>query len=220
MLSLGACNDDSAGGGGGAASTTFIGIAVGGTAKDESGSLVFVVDGTALAPPAALTTSSAAPFTVSGSVTLVSPAAGSQSLTGTYDPATDVLDVSGGGYGFTGGYDGASRLEGTYTGPNGPGSFVAALEAVSAQAYCGTFAGDDDGIWNFVVNGTVLSGTALSSSGQVVALDGTVTANDVTIVNPLNLAGPPLATGTLGAPATGLWDNGVGESGSWTGTAC
>lgn len=222
LLALGACSDDSSGGGGGGgAITTFVGTVVGGTSNDESGSLSFDIGGTALTPPADITAMSSAPFAVTGTVTLVSPNAGSQSLTGTYDPATDVLDIAGGAYGFTGGYDGTSRLEGTYTGPNGPGSFVAALSAGSAKAFCGTFAGDDDGTWNFVVNGTVLSGTVLSSSGDVVALDGAVDAGAITIVNPLDPQGPLLATGTInGNTATGLWDNGQGESGTWTGTGC
>mgnify|MGYP003693925263 CR=1 FL=1 len=53
-------------------------------------------------------------------------------------------------------------LEGTYAAPTAPGSFVTALDLGNAVAFCGTFDGDDDGTWNFVVNGTVLSGSALT----------------------------------------------------------
>jgi hypothetical protein len=194
---------------------------VGGTNFDESGSLDFEIAGTALAPPASLTSMSSASLTVTGTLTLVSPAAGTHALTGTYDDATNALNLSGGGYTFTGVFDGASGLEGNYTGLNGAGLFVTALSAGNAQAFCGTFDGDDDGTWNFVVNGTELSGTALTSSGDVAPLDGTVTGGAVSIVNPANPTGPPLATGTItGTSATGTWDSGAGQSGTWAGNGC
>jgi hypothetical protein len=222
-LGLGACSsdDNNGGGGGGGGTSSFVGTVVGGNANDESGSLTFDIAGTALAPPASITTNSSASLTVTGTLTLVSPAAGSQALTGTYDDATNQLDLSGGGYTFTGVFDGNSRLEGTYAGANGPGLFVTALDLGNAVAFCGTFDGDDDGTWNFVVNGTTLSGSALTSSGDAAPLDGTVTAGAVSIVNPLDPQGPPLATGTItGTSATGLWDDGQGSSGTWTGNGC
>lgn len=221
-LGLGACSsDDNGGGGGGGGNTSFVGTVVGGSANDESGSLTIDIAGTALAPPASLTANSSASLTVTGTLTLVSPAAATHALTGTYDDATNQLDISGGGYTFTGVFDGTSRLEGTYTGGNGPGLFVTAKDVGSAVAFCGTFDGDDDGTWNFVVNGTTLSGTALTSSGDVAPLDGTVDAGAVTIVNPQNPTGPPLATGTItGTSATGLWDTGAGQSGTWQGNGC
>ncbi|HSE46780.1 MAG TPA: hypothetical protein VLA89_15770 [Gemmatimonadales bacterium] len=221
-LGLGACSsDDNGGGGGGGGTSSFVGTVVGGAANNESGSLTFDIAGTALAPPASITTMSSASLTVTGTLTLVSPAAGTQTLTGTYDDATNHLDLSGGGYTFTGVFDGTSRLEGTYNGANGAGLFVAALDLGNAVAFCGTFDGDDDGTRNFVVNGTVLSGSALTSSGDVAPLDGTVTGGAVSIVNPLDPQGPPLATGTITGPsATGIWDDGQGSSGTWTGNGC
>ncbi len=149
-LGLGACSSDSNGGGGGGAGTSsFVGTVVGGADNDESGSLTFDIAGTALAPPASITTNSSATLTVTGTLTLVSPAAGTVPLTGTYDDATNALDLSGGGYAFTGVFDGTSRLQGTYNGANGPGLFVTALDLGNAVAFCGTFDGDDDGTWNF-----------------------------------------------------------------------
>jgi hypothetical protein len=221
-LGLGACSsDDNNGGGGGGGNTSFLGTMTGGTNNDESGSLTFEIAGTALAPPAGITTMSAS-LTVTGTATLVSPTAGTHTLTGTYDDATNQLDLSGSGYTFTGVFDDVtSRLEGTYTGGNGPGLFVATLDAGSAVAFCGTFTGDDDGTWNFVVNGGTLSGSVLTSSGQVAPLDGTVTAGAITIVNPINPTGPPLATGTItGTTANGVWDDGQGSSGTWQSTGC
>ena len=219
-LGLGACSSDSNGGGGGGGNTSsFVGTVAGGTAFDESGSLTFDIAGTALAPPAGITTMSAS-LTVTGTLTLVSPTPGTEALTGTYDDATNQLNLSGGGYTFTGVYDGTSRLEGTYTGGNGPGAFVTALDVGNAIAFCGTFDGDDDGTWNFVVSGTSLSGSVLTSSGDLAPLDGTVTGTDISIVNPVNPTGPALATGTInGNDATGTWDTGV-QSGTWTGTHC
>ena len=172
-LGLGGCSSDDNGGGGGGGTSSFVGTVVGGTNHDESGGLTFAIAGTALTPPASFTTMFSATFTVTGTLTLVSPAAGSHALTGTYDPATDLLALSGGGYTFNGLFDGNSLLEGNYTGNNGAGFFVAALSTGGAQAFCGTFAGDDDGTWNFVVNGTVLSGRALNTSGTLISLDGT-----------------------------------------------
>jgi len=219
-LGLGACSSDDNNGGGGSGTTSFVGTVVGGANNDESGSLTFDIAGTALAPPASITTMSTS-LTVTGTLTLVSPAAGTQALTGTYDDATNQLDLSGGGYTFTGVFDGTSRLEGTYNGANGAGLFVTALDLGNAVAFCGSFAGDDDGTWNFVVNGTTLSGSALTSSGNAAPLDGTVTAGAVSIVNPLDTQGPPLATGTItGTTATGIWDDGQGSSGTWTGNGC
>jgi len=221
-LGLGACSsDDNGGGGGGGGTSSFVGTVVGGANNDESGSLTFDIAGTALAPPASLITMSSASLTVTGTLTLVSPAPGTHTLTGTYDDATNQLDLSGGGYTFTGVFDGTNRLEGTYTGNNGPGLFVTALDLGNAVAFCGTFDGDDDGTWNFVVNGTVLSGSVLTSSGDVAPLDGTVAGTDITIVNPANPTGPALATGTInGNNASGTWDDGAGSSGTWTGTHC
>ncbi|HEY7029319.1 MAG TPA: hypothetical protein VH438_17015 [Gemmatimonadales bacterium] len=222
-VGIGACSsdDNNGGGGGGGNTSSFVGTVVGGTTNNESGSLTFDIAGTALAPPASITTNSSASLTVTGTLTLVSPAAGTEALTGTYDDATNQLDLSGGGYTFTGVFDGTSRLEGTYTGANGPGLFVTALDAGNAIAFCGTFDGDEDGTWNFVVNGTSLSGSALTSSGNVAPLDGTVAGTDITIVNPANPTGPALATGTInGNNASGTWDDGAGSSGTWTGTHC
>ena len=49
----------------------------------------------------------------------------------------------------------------------------------------------------------------------------TVTAGNITIVNPLNPSGPALATGTItGTTTIGVWDNGAGDTGFWTGAAC
>lgn len=71
------------------------------------------------------------------------------------------------------------------------------------------------------MNGTTLSGSALTSSGNAAPLDGTVTAGAVSIVNPLDPQGPPLATGTItGTTAKGIWDDGQGSSGTWTGNGC
>ena len=94
-LGLGACSSDDNGGGGGAGTTSFVGTVVG--ENNESGSLAIDIAGTALAPPASLTTMSSAALTATGTLTLVTPAAGTQTLSGTYDPATDELDLSGGG---------------------------------------------------------------------------------------------------------------------------
>jgi hypothetical protein len=157
--------------------------------------------------------------TVAGTLEIVAPAAASHALTGTYDTATRALTAAGGGYNFSGVFDGADRLEGVMSGA-GSGTFVTAKDDNNAAlAFCGTFTGSDDGVFNFTIDGATLSGTATTTSGTVIALDGTVSGNSITIVMPSG--GGTLAMGTRsGANVSGTWDNGVGGSGTWTGVQC
>ena len=70
------------------------------------------------------------------------------SLTGSYDPSSGAFLLSGGGYSLTGQASGGG-FSGNYTGPNGSGSF-ALLSASQGEVavFCGSFKGDDDGVWN------------------------------------------------------------------------
>jgi hypothetical protein len=136
-------------------------------------------------------------------------------VTGSFDDATKTLTITGGGYSFTGSAtsDGAS---GTYTGPTGKGAFTV-LAGANAIPYCGTFAGGAKGVWNFVVNGAVLSGTAIDDKGNPDTLTGTVTGNAVSITT----KNASTAAGTIsGSAAMGTYENKAANlNGTWTGTA-
>lgn len=151
----------------------------------------------------------------SGTFHIVSPADATHALTGTYNAGTKGVAVSGGGYNFAGVYDGNNRLEGTVSGA-GNGTFVAVKDA--SLTFCGEFTGDDDGVWNFTIDDGAIVGSATTTSGTVIALDGTISGNAITIARP---GGGTLATGARnGDNASGTWDNGVGSSGTWTGAKC
>lgn len=157
--------------------------------------------------------------TVTGTFVIVAPSSATHALTGTYNTSTKEVTASGGGYTFDGVYDGSNHLEGTMSG-SGSGIFVAAKdENNSAVAFCGTFAGTDDGVWNFTIDGTSVTGSYTTSSGTVGALEGTISGNTITLM----AAGTStqLATGTRsGDNASGTWDAGGGNSGTWTGAKC
>ncbi len=153
---------------------------------------------------------------VTGTFKIVSPTPATHSLTGLYDDSSKVLAATGDGFNFGGLYDGINRLEGAMTG-NATGMFVAVKDDNnSAAAFCGTFSGDDDGVWNFTIDGTTIAGSFTTTSGNMGALDGTISGNTITISNPLG--GAALATGTRsGDNASGTWNDGQGNAGSWIG---
>ena len=218
-LATAACSseDKNGGGGGGGSTTTFLGI-VSSDDASESGSVsvtVSTANPSAPAPTGVAIVSVAA----SGSFKIVGGA--TIALTGTYDDVTGALDVTGGGYTFTGTYDGNNRLEGTYTGPSTQGTFVTAQSDANTAAYCGTYAGDDQGVWDFVIDGNTLLGQAVSSAtGGGLPLDGSISGNNITILFPGTQT--VLATGTKsGSNVSGTWDDpNSTDAGTWTGTVC
>lgn len=151
--------------------------------------------------------------TVTGTFKIIAPSASTHSLTGTYNTGSKAMAATGDGYNFAGVYDGSSAMEGVMTG-TASGTFVTVKDNGStAVAYCGSFTGDDNGVFNFTVISGALHGTATTTTGTVIALDGTVTGGTVTI--------PGLATGTVsGTNVSGTWDNGAGSTGTWTGAKC
>ena len=152
---------------------------------------------------------------VSGSFHIVSPADATYALTGTYNTGNKAVAVTGGGYNFAGVYDGANQVQGTVSG-TGAGTFVAAKDA--SLTFCGSFTGGDNGVWNFSIDGGNIVGTATTTSGTVIALNGTISGNAISVARP---GGGTLASGTRnGDNASGTWDNGVGSTGTWTGAKC
>lgn len=212
-----ACGGDGGGGPSGQTSS-FVGIV---SVDDGSatGSLAVTIQSGTLAPPAGAGAALRVPVNATGTLTL----GGTTSLTGTYDPDTDILALTGGGYTFGGGFDGVDRLEGIWTGPGTSGTFVT-TSGSSGVAYCGTYTATDgsgdSGTFSIVVTGTIVRGEAYSSTDQVpIPLDGVINGNAITIDNPLSAN--PLATGTRnGTTVSGTYDDGQGGTGTWTGTLC
>lgn len=197
-LAVPACKGDKGGTGPNTTVIVLLG-SVNGANGAFSGSIALEIDGTG----------------VTGTFHVVSPAVANHALTGTYNTGNRGVSVSGGGYTFAGVYDGSNRLEGTVSGA-GNGTFVAVKDA--SLTFCGDFTGDDDGVWNFTIDGGSIAGSATTTSGTVIALDGTISGNTITIARP---GGGTLATGTRnGDNASGNWDNGVGSSGTWAGAKC
>jgi hypothetical protein len=184
-----------------------------------SGSLAITIETATFAPPVGVGGASLlAPVNATGTLTL----GGTTALAGTYDPDTDVLALTGGGYTFGGGFDGVDRLEGIWTGPGSSGTFVTTAGS-GGVAYCGTYAANDQsdsGTFSIVITGSTVRGEAYSSTDQVpIPLDGTISGNTITIDNPLSTT--PLAAGTRsGNTVSGTYDDGQGGTGTWTGTIC
>ena len=206
-------------------STTFAGIVTGDNAG-QSGKLTVTASTATPAPPAYLVEQSS-PGDVTATGTFQIQGGAAISLTGTYNTTTHALSITGSGYTFTGVFDGASRLEGTYTGPTVNGTFVLSKSTGGAAvAYCGTYTsttpGQDNGVWNFVINGTVISGNAVSAvGGTLIALDGTLSGGtNITIVIPGTTN--TLASGTLASngSVSGTYDDGQGSTGTWIGALC
>lgn len=214
-----ACGGDGGGGPSGQ-SSSFVGIV---SVDDGSatGSLAVTIQSGTLAPPAASRAASLLdPVNATGTLTL----GGTTSLTGTYDPDTDILALTGGGYTFGGGFDGVDRLEGIWTGPGATSGTFVATAGTTGVAYCGTYTATDgsgdSGTFSIVVTGTTVRGEAYSSTDQVpIPLDGVISGTAITIYVPGTTT--PLATGTRsGNTVSGTYDDGQGGVGTWTGTLC
>jgi hypothetical protein len=160
---------------------------------------------------------------------------GQVALSGTYNTDSDSLFLSGGGYTIVGmrTNTGAGQvIEGTFTGPTTSGAFfVLAGAGVPLQVYCGTYdsgADADSGFFHVTVRGSSLAGFALSSldPGDIVRLYGTATgtgnSRDLTIQDPNDPGGAPLATGTWDTTTDTM--NGTygfgGDTGTWETTLC
>jgi hypothetical protein len=179
------------------------------------------------------------PVDVTGVATL--PGGGTVDLTGTLDNGT--LNMTGGGYTLTGALtDG--KFVGSFAGPGGAtGAFTAlsSTDVTPAYAYCGTYSAiitpgniEEDGTFNAVVAGTVLTGQSVESGGlgDVVTVAGTAspgTGGTTHISIHSNSAqGSITATGTISADHATLdgtyQASVVGENatanGTFSGTLC
>lgn len=173
---------------------------------------------------------------VTGVVTL--PGGGTVNLTGTLDG--NALTMTGGGFTLTGTLKNGS-FTGTVTAPGITGTFAAlsSTDVTPAYAYCGSYAGvitpgniEEDGTFNLVVAGTILSGGSSSSGGDIITFTGRASAgaNGTTTiaVNKTTAQGTVKADGTITADystvsgtfqATVAGEGGV-NNGTFSGSLC
>ena len=226
LVFAGACSDSGGGGGGGGgggSTSQFLGII---STDDglESGEISITLDtgspdmGGASAITAFATVAASGTHKLGGT---------SVPMTGTYDtdPSSGTyrgVTLTGGGYTVAGFFDGVDRLEGGFSGPGNSGIFVTTKKGSATVAYCGTFTGDDDGTFSFVVNNqNKVLGTAYTTSGGApIPLDGVKSGSTITIYAP-GTTNIVLASGTVsGSTASGTWDDHQGSTGTWTGSVC
>lgn len=177
-----------------------------------------------------------AAVTASGFLTISGGA--TDTLNGNFDGDTGYLDLTGGGYSFSGVYDSGppSKVFGPYTGPNGDGQFDCIVGgASSADIYCGTYqnqAHSSDGTFIFGVRGTSIEGAAIENgASEAPGFTGTVSGTGA--IRTLSITS--LTTNGYKLTATGQLDTGahtVGgtykidynsapyDSGGWSGTKC
>lgn len=214
MAGCGDDDDDTGGDGGGGNAKQFTGVLTGAT---ETGilNLTFATGTGSTSSPVTATVSQqtqAAIIQVSGTIKFGSAAP--ITLSGTYDDVTFAFMVSGGGYTLMGNFANGvlTNLTGSYTGPNGGGSFTALPGTAGAvNVYCGTYTGTGgSGRWNLVEgSGGMLSGSSNPGAG----LTGTRTGNTIN----LTFTGGT-ATGTVsGTSVSGTYTS-TNNSGTWTGS--
>lgn len=158
-------------------------------------------------------------ISVSGTVTINGTVI---TLTGTYDTETTGLQVSGGGYTFSGTLS-DGHITGTYTGPNGPGGFSAAPSSTdgSVKVYCGTSHEtspdtSNHGRFNLVISGTEVSG--ITDDG--LELGGSVSGSTVSVT----IFGTAIGSGTISGTSiingTYSFTNEVTYTGTWEAELC
>ena len=164
-----------------------------------------------MAAPRAEAVTAGAVIAVTGTITVPSTGA-TIALTGSYDPASGALTVSGGGYTLTGTHA-AGVIQGSATGPAGSVTFVVVKgDASAVDRYCGTYRDPEgsSGTFNLVVKGGVAFGVA---SGGV-TFSGTVTGGAISMKDDKD---HPIAGTVAGSAVSGTFQNSAGQ-GSWEGS--
>lgn len=233
-LGLAGCNDDSndtknpVGPGGSSGSTLLTGTFTG---ASENGRIDLTIQTTNLAH-----VPGAAKATVIGTAVVNVDAGPTIDLSGTYDPVTDSLFVTGGGYTLVG----KQRMEGflpaiagVYVGPNGTGNFeVIVGSQAEIGVYCGTYLNAalvQQGRWNFLIFQNRVIGLHSPASGGFIRMTGDATGTGTT--RTLTFTSDPefgtmTGAGTLNTQtehASGTWsstDDAGTVSGTWTAEYC
>lgn len=221
---LAACGDS-----GGPSSSTPKAFAYAGTfgSAVNSGTIIFSTAPVAIRAGSGNTASLSASIDLIGTLTFSS--GGTLDLTGTLDAAA--LLLAGTGYQFTGTLSNGV-ISGSFTGPDGEsGSFSASLTSSGGTValYCGSYTGDDDGVFSLALKPDRTGGVIVVPSSGTGGLTGRSRAKAGTAdsIQVLPDAAPTLviAEGALfGIASTqfdsidGVWDDGQGSSGTFGGS--
>ncbi len=158
--------------------------------------------------------------TLSASATLSFIGGGSVELIGAYDDVTRVVAASGGGYSFEGGLSpDFTSLVGAFIGTTSGNFSTLTTSSGEVTTYCGTYSGDDSGVWNMVIISATgqISGTWADVDGEAGLLAGQLTGTSLDLTDP----GEPgtTATGTLqGTSVSGTWSDTSDPSQTYGGT--
>lgn len=216
LLVLTACSTNPIAPTGSGGPTTFVGTFAG--SGGQNGTLEITVQ----APLAASVEDSGAPTvvinfgplvlravaaTLSVSATLSFVGGGSVALVGTYDDVTRAVVVSGGGYTFEGTLStDVTSLSGGFTGPTSGSFFTLTTDSGGVTTYCGTYSGDDSGVWNIAIISATgqVSGTWADDLGDAGLIAGQLTGTSLAVTDPDE---PGVsASGTLqGNSLSGTW---------------
>lgn len=183
-----ACSRDSSPTNPSAATTTFQGTIAG--SSNQSGTLAVTVQGQVASARPSLFGPLVATLhaqSVSASGTLRAIGGSTISLSGTYNSTTKVLELSGGGFSFTGTVSNGV-LSGTYTGGGGfAGTFSTRSTAnASVSVYCGNIFSSGNpneitGVFNLVVASTGAVSGAFAIIGSSGYLTGQVSGTSLSI---------------------------------------
>lgn len=222
---LAACGDS-----GGPSNSTPKAFAYAGTfgSADNSGTIVFsTAPVTIRASGNQRTASLSAPIDLIGTLTFSDGS--TLDLAGTLDGSA--LSLAGTGYAFTGTLSNGV-ISGDFTGPNGEtGSFSASLSSSGGAValYCGTYDGDDSGVFSLALKpdrtGGVIVVPSDGSAGATGRSHPTPNTTDGIYVTPDVAPNLQIAAGTIfGIPNTafdsvdGDWDDGQGNAGTFGGS--
>ena len=194
--------------------TNYVGTIAG---NSESGSMSFNIPSSSAKWSPSKVTGVQTLLTITGTLKIAGGA--TITLTGTFNTENDSIRITGGGYTFAGELVGG-KVQGSYDGPSGSGTFAVQSSSSSStvKVYLGSYhetspTTTETGVINIVVDGT--SVTVLVTSGEVYY--GTISGNAVTIYLS-GTSGTVLASGNLsGSTMSGTYNTGD-SSGSWTAT--
>lgn len=194
---VGACHKDSTGPGSSSALGNYYGVyGASNGSSSAGGSLIIIIN-------VGAATGTLTPVGLSG-----------VSLTGTYASGSGAVNLSGGGRTLVGTIS-SGKLNGTYTGPDGAGTFGTQQGATSSdvQLFCGSYTGSSQGVWNLSKAGSTLSGAYADDGGGSAQLTGSLSGSTINLSYSAGTATGTLATSTT---MNGHWTAGA-ASGTWQG---
>lgn len=222
---LSACSKSSSNSTGPSGSTTLIGVAADSAA---SGALTIdIATGTLGLLPGkhwelVRSLYAASPVTATG--TLMIPVGRNIPLTGTYDPGTGALTLSGGGFTFTGMYS-FPNIGGTFTAPGGATGGFWSQPGTQANVvpYCGTYDAGSNGKGYFMMAVDFASGqivgiaVATDNNNQGRGFTGSVSGNSIAI-SWTDTQGTGTASATFGGTNKSTFSGTVSPPGGGSGT--